>query len=328
MHNATQLVRKAHEDRMRDRVEEEVENLLLSAIIGPEVRRRPPARLCGRGAQPCAPNAQSPGSQRDRETWRQLLRAGELEDRNVVVNLPVNRGGNGGNGFVMDSGNSVSLRDVVEQLSRSGRPRGNETRTVTVADARVALRDAEVERQLENVNVEAEALTSCEQRGIVFIDELDKICTTSDYRGSDASAEGVQRDLLPLIEGSSIPTKCARGRALPPTGPLITHPAGAAPSTRTTFSSSRPAPSTRAGPRTCSPSCRAASPSAWSCSGSPKQTSSAFLTSLRQTSFASRCGPRCTRPRPPFSPLPHRAARHLRPLPGGADENRGHRPGV
>ena len=67
--------------------------------------------------------------------------------------------------------------------------------------------EAEAERLLEDFDVTKEAITAVEESGIVFIDEIDKIVSSGDYRGADASSEGVQRDLLPLIEGSSISTK-------------------------------------------------------------------------------------------------------------------------
>merc|ERR1719247_1391398 len=78
---------------------------------------------------------------------------------------------------------------------------------MTIAEARPLIEEQELEKLLENIDVTREAITQAEDNGIVFIDEIDKIVNSSDYRGADASAEGVQRDLLPLIEGSTISTK-------------------------------------------------------------------------------------------------------------------------
>jgi ATP-dependent HslUV protease ATP-binding subunit HslU len=69
------------------------------------------------------------------------------------------------------------------------------------------LEEEESERLLQDFDVAKEAITAVEESGIVFIDEIDKLVNSSDYRGADASSEGVQRDLLPLIEGSTINTK-------------------------------------------------------------------------------------------------------------------------
>merc|ERR1740138_2064641 len=77
-----------------------------------------------------------------------------------------------------------------------------------VKDARPFLYEEEMRKMLDDMDVKKEAIEDVEQNGIVFIDEIDKICSAGDRRGSaDASAEGVQKDLLPLIEGSTISTK-------------------------------------------------------------------------------------------------------------------------
>ena len=69
------------------------------------------------------------------------------------------------------------------------------------------MEEEEAEKLLEDFDVTKEAISAVEESGIVFIDEIDKIVSNGDYKGADASSEGVQRDLLPLIEGSSISTK-------------------------------------------------------------------------------------------------------------------------
>jgi len=78
-----------------------------------------------------------------------------------------------------------------------------------ISEAREVILDMELERLLENVDLKKEAVHAVEESGIVFIDEIDKICSSRDYmsKSADASAEGVQRDLLPLIEGTTITTK-------------------------------------------------------------------------------------------------------------------------
>jgi ATP-dependent HslUV protease ATP-binding subunit HslU len=91
--------------------------------------------------------------------------------------------------------------------------RGGEAKTQTqtkklkVSEARPILENMEMERLLESIDIPTEAIKLAEESGIVFIDEIDKICSVGEYLGADASAEGVQRDMLPLIEGSVIETK-------------------------------------------------------------------------------------------------------------------------
>merc|ERR1712196_104695 len=76
-----------------------------------------------------------------------------------------------------------------------------------VSEARKVLMDMELEKLVDTDDITAEAIANVEQNGIVFLDEIDKICSSPDDRSGDASAEGVQKDLLPLIEGSTISTK-------------------------------------------------------------------------------------------------------------------------
>jgi ATP-dependent HslUV protease ATP-binding subunit HslU len=82
-----------------------------------------------------------------------------------------------------------------------------EKKKIPISEARPIIEDAEVDKLLENFDVNKEAIAAVEESGIVFIDEIDKLVSNGDYRGADASSEGVQRDLLPLIEGSTISTK-------------------------------------------------------------------------------------------------------------------------
>jgi ATP-dependent HslUV protease ATP-binding subunit HslU len=78
---------------------------------------------------------------------------------------------------------------------------------MTISEARPLLEELESDRLLDDQDVVKEAIANVEESGIVFIDEIDKLVSSGDHRGADASSEGVQRDLLPLIEGSSIQTK-------------------------------------------------------------------------------------------------------------------------
>merc|ERR1719498_1569538 len=90
-------------------------------------------------------------------------------------------------------------------VSRNKRP--TEVKNMKVKDCYPILVEMEMAKLVADQDVKEEAIKSVEESGIVFIDEIDKICNNGDYRGADASAEGVQRDLLPLIEGSTISTK-------------------------------------------------------------------------------------------------------------------------
>jgi len=153
-----------------------------------------------------------------KETFRDLLRKGSLNDRLIDVEVPADRGGAGGvfdkagagpgSGAFAEGNPNVSMADFIGKFSRAIMPkRPMEKRKILVKEAMPLLLEVEMEKLVDMSDVTREAIQSVEESGIVFIDEIDKICNPSDYRGADASAEGVQRDLLPLIEGCTISTK-------------------------------------------------------------------------------------------------------------------------
>jgi ATP-dependent HslUV protease ATP-binding subunit HslU len=144
-----------------------------------------------------------------RAAFRQLYRDGELEDREVEVEVPSSPqrmmplGGAGGDTNIQE----MVIR--VDRLFRGGKGGGGEgKRKLKISEARPLVEEVEAERFINSEAITREAVAATEADGIVFIDEIDKIVTSSEYRyGADASSEGVQRDLLPIIEGSVVSTK-------------------------------------------------------------------------------------------------------------------------
>lgn len=145
-----------------------------------------------------------------RAAFRQLYRDGELEDREVEVEVPSSPqrmmplGGAGGETNIQE----MVIR--VDRLFRGGKggAGGEGKRKLKISEARPLVEEQEAERFINSEVVTREAVAATEADGIVFIDEIDKIVTSSEYRyGADASSEGVQRDLLPIIEGSVVSTK-------------------------------------------------------------------------------------------------------------------------
>ncbi|MGI4794679.1 MAG: ATP-dependent protease ATPase subunit HslU [Janthinobacterium lividum] len=139
-----------------------------------------------------------------RGKFRKMLRAGELEDKEVEVSVadaaPVAMDVPG-----MPPGQMANIGDMMKGMF-GGR---TQKRRMTVAAARVALTREESDKLLDNDSLTKDAVEHAEQNGIVFIDEIDKVCarSTEGFRGGDVSREGVQRDLLPLIEGTVVSTK-------------------------------------------------------------------------------------------------------------------------
>lgn len=141
-----------------------------------------------------------------RETYRGLLRSGQIEHRIIEIDVPSPKSSDksGVTGFG-DNPAMILLGDVMKGNGRSGRK--SDRKKLKISDARPLLMEAEVEKVVEARDVEKEAIAAVEESGIVFIDEIDKLVNSGDYKGADASSEGVQRDLLPLIEGTTITTK-------------------------------------------------------------------------------------------------------------------------
>jgi len=143
-----------------------------------------------------------------RNKFRRMLRSGELEEREIEISLqetptnPIGQIDLPG----LPPGQMINLGEMMKGMF--GRPMA--TRKMTVAAARRALEREEADKLLDNERLTKDAVAHAENNGIVFLDEIDKICARSSeggFRGADVSREGVQRDLLPLIEGTTVNTK-------------------------------------------------------------------------------------------------------------------------
>ncbi len=140
-----------------------------------------------------------------RDSFRKKLRAGELEDKEIEIELP--QGQSGLPMFELPNMPGASVGAInLGDLFGKGAGRTSRKR-VNVSDAREPLIGAEVEKMLDQDAVTREAIAEVESNGIVFLDEIDKICARDGRAGADVSREGVQRDLLPLIEGTTVSTK-------------------------------------------------------------------------------------------------------------------------
>ena len=139
-----------------------------------------------------------------RVKFRRMLRTGELEDKEIEVAVGETQGMPIGM-MDMPQGGAINLGDMMKGMF--GRP--PQKRKMLVPDARRALQREEADRLLDTEALTKDALRHAENNGIVFLDEIDKICakTEGGFRGADVSREGVQRDLLPLIEGTTVSTK-------------------------------------------------------------------------------------------------------------------------
>ncbi|OFV86939.1 MAG: HslU--HslV peptidase ATPase subunit [Acidobacteria bacterium RBG_16_70_10] len=193
---AMDMVRRQKQAEVREKAEARAEERLLDLLLPPP----PPSP----GEAPETHNAQRDLLLTSREKLRELLRAGQLEARTVEVDVPERSqptfqilGGQGAE--EMD----VAIRDLLPGLFGSRTKR----RTLPVSEARDALRQEEESRLVDQEQLAQEAVERAQSSGIVFIDEIDKIAGRETSHGPDVSREGVQRDLLPIVEGTTVSTK-------------------------------------------------------------------------------------------------------------------------
>ena len=142
-----------------------------------------------------------------REKFRQMLREGKLEDREV--DMIVHRPQGGMPNMEIIAGGSIddlqnSMQGILNMMNGQGR---GKKRTLTVKEARKILTEEVLDGMVDHDKVADEAKKRVEQSGIIFIDEIDKIAVHGESHGQDVSREGVQRDILPIVEGSNVNTK-------------------------------------------------------------------------------------------------------------------------
>lgn len=153
-------------------------------------------------AQPQAPVQSDDSTKLAREQVRQQLRNGLLEEQMIDINVVDNTPN------TIDVGGNENMSISIGNIFGNSMPPRTKKRRVKVKDARKILRDQEAQKLLDMDQVNADAIDNAEQNGIVFIDEMDKIADDSQYgRGPGVSREGVQRDILPIVEGSVVNTK-------------------------------------------------------------------------------------------------------------------------
>ena len=138
-----------------------------------------------------------------RQVFRKKLREGSLDDKEIEIELSQITAG-------IEIMAPPGMEEMTSQLQNmfSNMNKGEKaTRKITVAEAMKQLKDEEASKLINEEDIKASAVEAAEQNGIVFLDEIDKVCRRGEAGGADVSREGVQRDLLPLIEGSTVSTK-------------------------------------------------------------------------------------------------------------------------
>jgi len=178
------LTREVEMEKVRHRAEDSAEDRVLDALLPPP----------STGASP---------ETETRQAFRKMLREGKLDDKEIEIDVQAPMMG-------VEIMAPPGMEDMTSQLQdmfqSMGTSRTN-SRKLVVKEALKLLIEEEAAKLVNEEDIKAAALESVEQHGIVFIDEIDKVARRSDAQGADVSREGVQRDLLPLVEGCTVTTK-------------------------------------------------------------------------------------------------------------------------
>jgi ATP-dependent HslUV protease ATP-binding subunit HslU len=197
---AIQLVRTKERERVVEQANARVEQRLLELLL--------PSPPSGQWIDPESPEGRETAErrQRSRDKMKARLEAGELEDREVEVTIP---GRSMAPVSILGAGNVEQMEMDLQGMFEKILPKGAQTRTMTVAEARPILLAQETEALIDPEKVSQQAVTLAEESGFVFLDEIDKIAGGEEGggRGPDVSRQGVQRDLLPIVEGTTVSTK-------------------------------------------------------------------------------------------------------------------------
>jgi ATP-dependent HslUV protease ATP-binding subunit HslU len=190
------LVKQTQREKVREQAAEKVTDRLLDLLL-PTPKNST--------WEPEAEKEEQEQRKRTREKFREKLLAGELEER--VVELTVEQKAPGVQilgGLGMEQ-LEANMQDMLERFM----PKGNAPRQVTIAEARKILLEQETEQLIDRAAVSEQAIDLAENQGIIFLDELDKVCSPHGpvSGGAEVSRQGVQRDLLPVVEGTTVNTK-------------------------------------------------------------------------------------------------------------------------
>ena len=190
---AVKMVREEEMKKVRYRAEELAEERVLDILL-------PKPRSVGFANEPQEP---ADGNSTTRQKFRQKLRNGELDDKEIEVDLPMMQMGV----EIMAPPGMEEMSSQLQNLFQNMGGGKRQRRTMKIREAQRLLADEEAQKLVNEDDIKQKALHAVEQNGIVFIDEIDKVAKRGEFQGADVSREGVQRDLLPLVEGSTVSTR-------------------------------------------------------------------------------------------------------------------------
>ena len=191
---AVKMIREKAIAQVRPRAEDAAEDRILDCLLP---RRSPSIGFANEPEQPS-----NEGDSETRQKLRRQLRNGDFDEREIEVELSANLGVE-----IMAPPGMEEMTSQLQGMFKNLSGQRKQKRKLRIKEARSVLADEEASRMINEEEIKSEALQLAEQNGIVFLDELDKVCKRGEYAGAEVSREGVQRDLLPLVEGCTVTTK-------------------------------------------------------------------------------------------------------------------------
>ena len=184
------LVTREYEEKIKDKIDDEVTKKIIEKLVPP--------------LPETASDSAKESFIKTYNLMEKKLLSGELDDKKIEIELPKKA-----HVEILDSNIPFDMSSMQESLNKMLGSLNKEKikKEVTIKDAKILLRGVASEGLLDSEAIKIEALKRCENGGIIFIDEIDKIASSKKNSGQDPSKEGVQRDLLPIVEGSSVHTK-------------------------------------------------------------------------------------------------------------------------
>jgi len=201
---AVTMVKTEHAERVQKKAETQGEERLLDLLVPPPPPKTPPG-IFDQASHEAPPSPVNESYEATRSKFRLLLRDGKLDTRSVEIEvkdkagIPI--------GVISNVGGMEQIQDQLQEMLGGMFPGKKKRRMVKVPEALDLLIQEEAQKLIDMEAVVKEAVAKTEQNGIIFLDEIDKIAGRERTMGPDVSREGVQRDLLPIVEGSTVTTK-------------------------------------------------------------------------------------------------------------------------
>jgi len=214
---AVKQTRDQAKKRVRQQALDAAEDRILDILVPPPSRPQTPAAglgalfeaasaslqpASGRGASETAESSSGVQDSSTRQKFRKKLREGALDAREIEIEVQVHSP-------TLEMVGPSGMEEITQQLQQlfAQMPGRKKPRRMRIAEALKLLADEEAARLVNEEEIRSEAIAKVEQQGIVFLDEIDKIASRAEVHGADVSRQGVQRDLLPLVEGTTVNTK-------------------------------------------------------------------------------------------------------------------------